>query len=108
MQLSKINGVSLEIRDQGSGEPVVFVHGSMGDECAAIVSEPALANHYRIIDYHRRGYGESECPEMPVSIQQQSTDCRDLLRYLGVEQAHFVGQSVLRRHHSAANRNRRT
>ena len=41
MQLTKINGVSLEIRDQGSGEPVVFVHGSMGDECAAIVKEPA-------------------------------------------------------------------
>lgn len=93
MQLIKINGVSLEIRDQGSGEPVVFVHGSMGDECAAIVTEPALANHYRIIDYHRRGYGDSECPEVPVSIQQQSEDCRSLLRHLGIERAHFVGQS---------------
>lgn len=93
MQLTKINGVSLEIRDQGSGEPVVFVHGSMGDECAAIVREPAMVTHYRIIDYHRRGYGESECPEMPVSIQQQSEDCRALLQHLGVERAHFVGQS---------------
>ena len=93
MQLTKINGVSLEIRDQGSGEPIVFVHGSMGDECAAIVSEPALANHYRIIDYHRRGYGDSECPEVPVSLQQQSADCRALLQHLGIERAHFVCQS---------------
>ena len=55
MQLSKINGVSLEIRDQGSGEPVVFVHGGMGDECAAVLIEPILTNQYRLIDYHRRG-----------------------------------------------------
>ena len=42
MQLTKINGVSLEIRDEGSGEPVVFVHGVMGDECAAGV-KPILS-----------------------------------------------------------------
>ena len=93
MQLTKISGVSLEIRDEGSGEPIVFVHGSMGDECAAVVTEPALANHYRIIDYHRRGYGDSECPEIPVGISQQSADCRAILHHLDVERAHFVGQS---------------
>jgi hypothetical protein len=32
MQLTEINGVELEILDSGSGEPVVFVHGAMGDE----------------------------------------------------------------------------
>ena len=93
MQLTKISGVSLEVRDEGSGEPVVFVHGSMGDECAAVVTEPALVNHYRIIDYHRRGYGDSECPEVPVGISQQSADCRAILQHLDVERAHFVGQS---------------
>jgi pimeloyl-ACP methyl ester carboxylesterase len=42
MQRTKINGVELELRDRGSGEPVVFVHGAMGDECAAVLVEPAL------------------------------------------------------------------
>ena len=58
----EINGVKMEIRDRGSGEPIVFVHGSMGDELAAVLTEPALADHYRLVDYHRRGYGGSECP----------------------------------------------
>lgn len=93
MQRTEINGVALELRDRGSGEPVVFVHGSMGDELAAVLDEPVLANQYRLVDYHRRGYGASECPQIPVSIAQQSADCRAIMRHLGVERAHFVGQS---------------
>ncbi len=89
----EINGVNLEIRDRGSGEPIVFVHGSMGDELAAVLTQPALADHYRLVDYHRRGYGGSECPQMPVSIEQQSADCLAIVRHLGIERAHFVGQS---------------
>jgi pimeloyl-ACP methyl ester carboxylesterase len=93
MQLTEINGVKLEVEDRGLGEPVVFVHGAMGDECAAVLTEPALANQYRLIDYHRRGWGKSDSPSAPVSISQQAADCRALMKHLGVERAHFVGQS---------------
>lgn len=93
MQRTKINGVELEIRVVGSGEPILFVHGAMGDECAAVLTEPTLANRYRLIDYHRRGWGNSERPESPVSISQQAADCRALMKHLGFERAHFVGQS---------------
>ena len=92
-QRAEINGAQLEIRERGAGEPVVFVHGAMGDECAAVVKEPALADHYRVVDYHRRGWGNSTCPEMPVSMEQQVADCRAVMRHLGVERAHFAGQS---------------
>jgi pimeloyl-ACP methyl ester carboxylesterase len=93
MQRTRINGVRLEIRDRGSGEPVVFVHGGMGDECVAVLAEPALANQFRLIHYHRRGYGNSEAPKAPVSIPQQAADCRAVMRHVGVERAHCVGQS---------------
>ena len=85
MQKAEINGVTLELWDRGSGEPVVFVHGSMGDECAAVLVEPALANQFRVIHYHRRGYGNSEYPEAPVSMRQQAADCRAVMQYLGIE-----------------------
>lgn len=93
MQLTEINGVKLEVQDRGLGEPVVFVHGAMGDECAAVLTQPALANQCRVIDYHRRGWGKSYRPTAPVSISQQAADCRALMKHLGVERAHFVGQS---------------
>ena len=93
MQLTEINGVELEILDTGSGEPVIFVHGGMGDECFAVLAEPALTNRYRLIHYHRRGFGTSEPPKTPVSISQQAADCRAVMQHLGVERAHCVGQS---------------
>jgi pimeloyl-ACP methyl ester carboxylesterase len=93
MQLTEINGVELEIWDRGSGEPVVFVHGSMGDECFAVLEEPALTNHYRLIHYHRRGWGNSERLEAPLTIAQQVAVCRAVMHHVGVERAHLVGQS---------------
>ena len=93
MQLTEINGVQLEVWDRGSGEPVVFVHGGMGDECLAMLAEPALTSRYRLIHYHRRGWGKSERPESPLTLPQQAADCRAVMRHVGVERAHIVGQS---------------
>lgn len=93
MALMEINGAQLDVRERGSGEAVMFIHGGMGDECAAVVREPALTGNYRVIDYHRRGWGDSTCPDPPVTFAQQSEDCRAILRRLGAERAHIVGQS---------------
>ena len=93
-QRAEINGAQLEIRERGSGEPVVFVHGAMGDECAAVIKEPALTGHFRLIDYHQRGWGNSTWPEgLPGGVDQLSADCRAVMRHLGVERAHLAGQS---------------
>jgi pimeloyl-ACP methyl ester carboxylesterase len=88
-----INGVKMEIRDRGSGEPIMFVHGAMGDELAAVLEQPALTQRFRLIDYHRRGFCGSECPQMPVDIAQQSADCLAVMWHLGLSWAHFSGQS---------------
>jgi pimeloyl-ACP methyl ester carboxylesterase len=93
MHPAEINGVTLDVLDRGSGEPVVFVHSVMGDECAAVLVEPALASQFRVVHYHRRGYGNSERPKAPVSLRQQAADCRAVMQYLDIERAHCVGQS---------------
>ena len=93
MQRIEINGVELEIYDSGSGEPVVFIHGGMSDECAAVLKEPALADSFRLIHYHLRGWGNSEGSGSPVGPEQHAADCRAVMQHLGVEQAHVVGQS---------------
>lgn len=93
MELMRIGDVTLETYCAGSGDPVLFVHGGMGDECAAVVDEPALAERYRLIHFHRRGWGRSERGEGPLTVQQQAADCRAVLEHFGVEKAHCVGQS---------------
>lgn len=94
MGLVDINGVKLEVEIQGSGEPVVLVHGSiLADGLAPLLKEPILTQHYRIISYHRCGFAGSTHPGGPVNIAQQAEHCRALIRHLNVERAHVVGHS---------------
>jgi pimeloyl-ACP methyl ester carboxylesterase len=58
-----INGAELEYWDIGSGPTVVFIHGGMGDECAAVLEESALTTSFRLIHFQRRGYGASSVPK---------------------------------------------
>jgi pimeloyl-ACP methyl ester carboxylesterase len=93
MQRAEINGVELAIYDRGTGEPVLFVHGGMRDEFSAVLTEPALADGFRLIHYHRRGWGNSGWTEEAVSFEQQAADARAVLEYLGVERVHVAGLS---------------
>jgi pimeloyl-ACP methyl ester carboxylesterase len=93
MERAIVDGITLEYEVSGSGEPVVFIHGAfIADTFRPLVAEPSLADRYRLITYHRRGYMGSRTPG-PVSVARQAADCRGLLRHLSVERAHVVGHS---------------
>lgn len=90
--LTTIDTAEIEFMDQGTGAPITFVHGGMAEECRAIVNEPALAA-FRVIHFHRRGYGRSSSPEVPVSVERNAADCIGLLQQRAVSRTHLVGQS---------------
>ena len=58
------------------------------------LSEEALADRYRLIQYHRRGQVGSSQATPPVSYAEQAADAAGLLSHLGVSQAHVVGHST--------------
>jgi pimeloyl-ACP methyl ester carboxylesterase len=91
-KLTTIDTAEIEFMDQGTGAPITFVHGGMAEECRAIVNEPTLAP-FRVIHFHRRGYGRSSLPELPVSMERNAADCIDLLRQRSVSRTHLIGQS---------------
>ena len=94
MERARINGTELEYEVAGTGEPVVFIHGSLiADAFRPLLNEPVLADRYRLIVYHRRGYLGSSPTRKPDSVARQAADCRELLRHLGVGHAHVVGHS---------------
>jgi pimeloyl-ACP methyl ester carboxylesterase len=89
-----VDGTSLEYEVSGTGEPVVFIHGAfIADAFRPLLEEPALADQYQLITYHRRGYVGSSRTPGPISAVQQAADCRALLSHLGAERAHVVGHS---------------
>jgi pimeloyl-ACP methyl ester carboxylesterase len=91
-----IDGIELEYEDIGVGEPVVFIHGALiADAFRPLLSEAALANRYRLVSYHRRGYvGSSDATGEPAGIADHADDCRRLMSHLGVRRAHVVGHSL--------------
>ena len=94
MQRVGLDGVDLEFDVQGSGEPLLLIHGSIfADAFFPLLREPRLADHYRMISYHRRGFAGSSRVRGPFSIAQQAADGRALLRHLGIPRAHVAGHS---------------
>jgi pimeloyl-ACP methyl ester carboxylesterase len=94
MQCVNLNGVDLEYAVQGSGEPLVLIHGAiLADAFSPLLVEPRIANTYRVIAYHRRGFAGSSRASAPFMIGQQAADGRALLRHLGITRAHIAGHS---------------
>jgi pimeloyl-ACP methyl ester carboxylesterase len=95
MDCAKLEGVELEYRVAGSGEPVLLIPpGPLADGFLPFLSEEALADRYRLIQYHRRGQVGSSQATPPVSYAVQAADAAGLLSHLGVSRAHVVGHST--------------
>jgi pimeloyl-ACP methyl ester carboxylesterase len=94
MTRAAINGVELEYDVRGTGEPVVLVHWGVSASWAEpLLSEPALADGYRLLSYHRAGFGGSSPIRRPIGMADHAEHCRLLMRRLELERAHVVGHS---------------
>ena len=93
MQSAEVNGVELEYEVVGSGEPVLLISPVLADGFVPLLSEPALANRYQLIRYHKRGWVGSTHTLPPVSVADHAVDAAALLDHLGVPRAHIAGHS---------------
>jgi pimeloyl-ACP methyl ester carboxylesterase len=95
MKLAHLGGVDLEYAVEGVGEPVVLVHaGVVADFFAPLVGPLARSGRFRVVHYHRVGYGGSSRPGMgDAGLAEQARQCQALLQQLEVERAHVVGHS---------------
>jgi pimeloyl-ACP methyl ester carboxylesterase len=94
MERIAVGDAELEFDDQGSGDPVILIHGAgPADSFLPVAVEPAVRDDYRVIRYHRRGSGGSSPVQGPVAVTRQAADCRALLGALGIAKAHVVGHS---------------
>jgi pimeloyl-ACP methyl ester carboxylesterase len=89
--MQRAHGIEYEVH--GEGQPVLLIHGAIvADSFLPLVEQPVLSG-YRLIRYHRRGYGRSDPPNGAATIEGQAKDARALLEYLGAKQAHLVAHS---------------
>jgi pimeloyl-ACP methyl ester carboxylesterase len=95
IKTAKVNGTTLAYREQGEGEPVVFLHGGMMDLRAWEEQLPAVGRSYRAIAYSRR-FARPNKPIDPEAIDPVLQHVEDLVTFLNeidAKPAHLVGHS---------------
>lgn len=91
-----VNGVNLSYIEQGSGAPVILLHGGMGDYSSWQPQLEPLARHFRVIAYSRRYSFPNDNPSVPrtYSPWTDAEDLTALIRRLRLHDVRLVGQSA--------------
>lgn len=91
----EINGTRLEIVEQGTGDPIVFVHGSASDHRTWQAALDDLGAEYRAIAYSRRYHWPNDriADGADYSMLEHVEDLQALLRSLDLGAVHLVGHS---------------
>lgn len=88
------NGIRLAYSDQGSGLPVVFLHGFPLNRSMWAPQVAALSGSARVVTIDLRGHGESDAPLWRYSMEEFADDVAALLTHLGLAQVVLVGLSM--------------
>ncbi|HEX8803664.1 MAG TPA: alpha/beta fold hydrolase [Acidimicrobiales bacterium] len=92
--LRSVNGVRINVLDEGEGHPVLFLHGLGGCWRDWEPQLDRLADRYRCVAIEHRGHGRSEATTGRYSTALFAADAVAVCRDLGIEHAHVVGLSM--------------
>jgi pimeloyl-ACP methyl ester carboxylesterase len=87
-----VNGLKMYYEIEGTGEPLVFIPPAFG--FAGRESFPVLVQNHSVITVDLQGNGRTpDIPDRPISIEQYAGDVVELLKYLKISKADFLGES---------------
>ena len=95
LKQATVNGVTLRYLEQGTGAPVIFVHGSIADHRTWDAQRDPTARKYRYIALDQRYFGPAPWADdgKHFSVATHANDLAAFLRQLDVGPAHLVGWS---------------
>lgn len=94
--LVELDEVDIFVREAGSGDPLLLIHG-LGMSSALWVHQlPAFAPHFRTLAVDLRGFGQSSRPSAPGSydIAVLAADMAAVVQRLGLNPCHILGTSM--------------
>ncbi len=91
-----INGTQLAILEQGAGEPILFVHGALGDYRFWREVATALSRDFRTVTFSRRAHYPNPWPADYVACDQEvhADDMAALIEALSLGPVHLVAHSI--------------
>ena len=96
MPLFDINGLNINVRQWGQGEPLFLIHG-VGTRSGLWTNQvPVFAAHYHVIAIDVRGFGRSDKPSgrQHYSIERMAGDVIGVCDALGLSDINLLGASM--------------
>jgi pimeloyl-ACP methyl ester carboxylesterase len=90
----EINGHPTWIDENGSGDKtVLMMHGGLSNSDTLEALTNALAEHYRVVAFDRRGHGRTADTDAPFHYDDMATEAIGVLEQVIGSPAHIVGWS---------------
>ncbi len=94
MKTIRLDDVEICYRDEGSGQPLVFLHAFPLDQTMWDDQVSHFSASYRVITLDWRGFGKSSLGEGPSTMAAFASDLTALLDFLRIESAVICGLSM--------------
>ncbi|MCL4250035.1 MAG: alpha/beta fold hydrolase [Anaerolineae bacterium] len=91
--MAPVNDIEMYYAIYGEGEPLILLHGGLGNADYFANQIPAFSAQYRVIAVDSRGHGRSTVTETPIGYSLMASDVLALMDYLEIESAYLVGWS---------------
>jgi pimeloyl-ACP methyl ester carboxylesterase len=93
MATTLVDGITLAYVDEGSGDPVVLLHGWGGQAASMTPLIVALRDKYRVVAFDLPGFGGSSSPPVPWGTPEYAVFVERAVASLGVMRATYIGHS---------------
>jgi pimeloyl-ACP methyl ester carboxylesterase len=90
----KVNDLTINYEQQGSGEPLVLIPYLAADSAFYAFQAADYAKHFTCISLDPRGAGETDKPEGACSTELFADDVAGFMQAIGVERGHVSGVSL--------------
>jgi pimeloyl-ACP methyl ester carboxylesterase len=89
-----VNGINLYYETQGSGRPLVLLHGGLGSGEMFGPILPTLAANHRVIAVDLQGHGRTADIDRPIDVRLMAGDIAALIEHLGLDKPDVLGYSL--------------
>lgn len=90
---ASVNGVKLYYEIQGTGEPLIVLHGGFGNTELYMPNITALAKNYKVITVDMQGHGRTADIERPLDREAMAEDIAALIKHLNLGKTNIIGYS---------------
>jgi pimeloyl-ACP methyl ester carboxylesterase len=93
-EYADVNGIRLYYERDGSGRPMILLHGGLGSGEMFGPILPLLADHHEVIAVDLQGHGRTADIDRPIDHRLMADDIAALIDHLGLDKPDVVGYSL--------------